>query len=45
VTDIISSFPESPIGRAIILMIMYIATLKSDVIVFISIKRHYVMSH
>ena len=34
-TNIIASIVVSPIGRAVILVIMYVKTFKSDVIVFI----------
>jgi len=44
-TDIITSIAVSPIGRAVILMIMYVENFKRDVIVFIGIKRHDVTSH
>ena len=39
-TDIIAS-----IGRAAILVIMYVKVFKTGIIVFIGIKRHNVMSH
>jgi hypothetical protein len=39
------SITASLIGRAMILVIMYVETFKIDVIVFISIKRHNATSH
>ena len=41
-TNIIASIVVSPIGRAVILVIMYVKTFKSDVIVFIG---NIIMSH
>jgi|JYMV01.1.fsa_nt_gi hypothetical protein len=41
-TDIIA---VSPIGHDLILVIMYVETFKTDVIVFVGIKCHNVMSH
>jgi len=41
-TNIIASIVVSPIGRAVILVIMYVKTFKSDVIVFID---NIIMSH
>jgi hypothetical protein len=35
-TDIIASIAASPIGRVVILLIMYVETFKTVVIVFIS---------
>lgn len=43
-TDIITSIATSPIGRAIILVIMCVENLTTNIIVFIGMKRH-VMSH
>jgi hypothetical protein len=45
--DVIATNVEnaSLIGRAMVLVIMYVETFKIDVIVFISIKRHNVASH
>lgn len=43
--DIIPNIALSPIGRAVILMVMYVENFKKDVIVFIGIKRHDVTSH
>ena len=43
--DIITSPAESPIGRAVIIVIMYVETFKTDVIHFIGIKHCNVTSH
>ena len=44
-TDIIASIIESPIGRVVILVIMYIETFKTDIIAFISNFLMYLTSH
>jgi len=44
-TDIITNIAVSPIGWVWILVIMHVETFKTDIIVFISIKHHNVMSH
>ena len=44
-TDIITSIEDNLMGRVAILVIMYVKTFKMEVIVFICIKRHNVMSH
>jgi len=38
-TGIITSIAASPIGRAVILVKMFVEAFKTDVIVFIGIKR------
>ena len=42
-TDIITSMTVSPTGTAVILVIMYVKTFKTDVIVFICIKHDHVI--
>jgi len=44
-TDIISSITASLIGRAVILVIMYVKIFKTDVIVFIGDVKMCLMSH
>ena len=44
-TDIITNIAANPVGRAEILVIMYVKTLKSDVIVFIDNVIMCMMSH
>ena len=44
-TDIIANIPASLIGRAVILVIMYVKTFKSDVIVYIGYIKMYLMPH
>jgi hypothetical protein len=44
-TDIITSIATNPVGRAEILVIMYVKTLKSDLTVFIGNVIMCMMSH
>jgi hypothetical protein len=44
-TSIVASITTSLIGRVVIPVMMYVDTFKTDVIVFIGIKRHNMMSH
>ena len=44
-TDIITRIVASSIGRAVILMVMFAETFKTNVIVFIGIERYNVTSH
>ena len=44
-TNIITSVSVSPMGRAVILVIMYVKTFKTDIIDFIGQIRMCLMSH
>jgi hypothetical protein len=44
-TSIVASITTSLIGRVVIPVMMYVDTFKTDVILFIGIKRHNMMSH
>jgi len=44
-TDIIANIPANLIGRAVILLIMYVKTFKSDVIVCIGYIKMYLIPH
>ena len=44
-TSIVANITTSLIGRVVIPVMMYVDTFKTDVILFIGIKRHNMMSH